>query len=138
MSKQGEIIREMLKAYVSIIGTVDERLEAVEILNSILSEIDATAQEQRVKAPKTQRGKKRKIPVRVTESNLKTIKIIALAIWRETPGIAESVLSESVGLSRTTFNKNKELHSFYLRLLAGEANIAPVTVDNDPFNNYPS
>lgn len=39
MSKQGEIIREMLKAYVSIIGTVDERLEAVEILQEIIKHI---------------------------------------------------------------------------------------------------
>ncbi len=39
MSKQGEIIREMLKAYVSIIGTVDERLEAVEILQEIIKQV---------------------------------------------------------------------------------------------------
>lgn len=143
-SDKGIVLEAFLKSYLSCASSTQAQ-EAKEILLKAISDIDNDnlAQEKnsgiavsKQKEKATKKRKERKISVPLTEQNIKAIKIIASSIWSLNPGMAEGALSESVGLHRSTFNGNDELHGFYLRLLDGEANTVPVTLNNDPNSYY--
>lgn len=145
-SDKGNTLAAILKGFLSACNEA-QALEAVDVLKDTISDIqngnltqeknsEITVSKQKTSKAKSKGKKKRKISVPLTEQNIKAIEIIASSIWINNPGIAEGALSEAVGLDRTTFNGNKSLHDFYLRLLDGEANIAPVTVNNDPNSYY--
>lgn len=145
-SDKGIVLEAFLKSYLSCASSTQAQ-EAKEILLKAISDIEndnltqeknseITVSKQKTSKAKNKGKRKRKISVPLTEQNIKAIEIIASSIWINNPGIAEGALSEAVGLDRTTFNGNKSLHDFYLRLLDGEANVAPVTVNNDPNSYY--
>ncbi len=115
MSKQGEIIREMLKAYVSIIGTVDERLEAVEILQEIIKQIKSKLPPPIAETVEIERERKRRPKQRIdTELALKVYKAAC-----KYPNYTYRQLERKLNLYQDTIKGTKKLFLFmgkYMKL----------------------
>ena len=108
MSKQGEVIREMLKAYVSIIGTVDELLEAVEILREITKEIKSKLPPPIAEAVETEQERKRRPKQRLdTELALKVYKTAC-----KYPNLTLRQLDEKLHLYSGTIRCSKKTFLF--------------------------
>lgn len=115
MSKQGEIIREMLKAYVSIIGTVDERLEAVEILQEIIKQIKSKLPPPIAESIETERERKRRPKQRLDIE-------LALKVYKTAckyPNYTFRQLEQKLNLYQDTIKGTRKLFLFmgqYLKL----------------------